>query len=281
MTSSLLRGAALAAFAGLALSGAAHADSQLVLGAGAGVKPDYLGSDDYEAMALPMLRYSWSGEAASSPASGYKTSVGLIDVQAGFPDGVDVGIARIATPTRNFTLRVGGGYRFGRDADDNDALRGMGDVDGQGIVRVSLASEPAGPRGLGTAYGLAYEADVTDETNGETMTLFVKHALPLTARTTLTLSGDLRWADEDQMQAYFGVTPTQAARSGHARFDAGSGFSDAGLAARVDWAFADHWILSGRVGYTRLLGDAADSPLVDGAGSANQFTLTSAIAYRF
>ncbi|SBV98425.1 putative MltA-interacting MipA family protein [uncultured Alphaproteobacteria bacterium] len=281
MSTSYLRGVAIAAFATLAVCGPVRAESGLVVGAGGAWKPDYLGSDDYEAAPLPMLRYSWSGETAASPASGYKSSLGLIDVQAGFPDGIDVGVARIATPSRNFTLRLGGGYRFGRDADDNHALRGMGDIDGQGIARVTLASEPANPRGLGTAFGLKYEMDVTDETDGETLSLFVDHALPLSASTTLTLSGDLRWADDDQMQAYFGVSPTQAARSGHRRFDADSGFSDAGLAARLDWSFAEHWILSGRLGYTRLLGDAADSPLVDDDGSANQFVLSTAVAYRF
>lgn len=281
MLPSVLRGVAFAAFATLALSGVARGESQLVLGAAAGARPDYLGSDDYELNALPVLRYSWSGEMAAAPTSGYKSSLGLIDVRAGFPDGIDVGIARIATPTRAFTLRVGGGYRFGRDADDNSALRGMGDVDGQGIARLTLASEPTNPRGFGTSYGLKYEADVTDQTNGETLTLFAAHATPLSDRLTLTLSGDLRWADEDEMQAYFGVSQAQAARSGHARYDAGAGLSDAGLAARLDWSFADHWVLSGKLGYTRLLGDAADSPLVDGEGSANQFTLFSAIAYRF
>ncbi|WP_337997587.1 MipA/OmpV family protein [Oleispirillum naphthae] len=281
MMPSVLRRAALTAFAGLAFCSAAHAESQLILGAGAGWKPDYLGSDDYEATPLPMLYYGWSGEAAASPASGYKTSLGLIDVQAGFPNGVDVGVARVATPTRNFTLRLGGGYRFGRDADDNDALKGMGDIDGQGIARITLASEPANPRRIGTSYGIKYEADITDETNGDTFSLFVGHTLPVTPRTTLTLSGNLRWADDDEMQAYFGVSPAQAARSGHVRFEAGSGFSDAGLSARLDWSFAEHWLLSGGLGYTRLLGDAADSPLVDGDGSANQFILTTAIAYRF
>lgn len=281
MSPSVLRGAALAVFASLAFCGAARAESHLLVGAGAAWKADYLGSDDYEAAPLPLLHYGWSGEAAASPSSGYKTSLGLIDVQAGFPDGIDVGVARIATPTRNFTLRIGGGYRFGRDADDNDALKGMGDIDGQGIVRVTLAGEPAGPRRLGTFYGLKYEADVTGETDGETLTLFAGHALPVTPRTTLTLSGDLRWADGDEMQAYFGVSPAQAARSGHARFDASSGVSEAGLAARLDWAFAEHWLLSGHLGYSRLLGDAADSPLVDGAGSANQFILATAVAYRF
>lgn len=281
MPSSFFRVSALAAFATLGVCGAAEAESRFIVGAGGNWKPDYLGSDDYEFSAQPMLRYGWSGEMATSPATGYKSSLGLIDVQAGFPDGVEVGVARIATPSRNVTLRLGGGYRLGRDADDNAALKGMGDIDGQVLARVTLASEPANPRRLGTSFGLRYEADVSGETDGSTVTLFADHALVLSPKTTFTLSGNLRWADDDQMQSYFGVSRTQAARSGHARFDAGAGFSETGIGARLDWSFAEHWILSGRAGYSRLLGDAADSPLVDGAGSANQFIFTTGIAYRF
>lgn len=262
-------------------AGDAVADSQLVLGGGAGWAPDYRGSDDYHAIPVPMVSYSWSGETAQAPASGYKSSLGLIDVRAGVPDGVDVGVARIATPTRNYTLRVGAGYRFGRDADDNSALHGMGDIDGQGIARVTLASEPADPRGFGTFYGVKYEADVTGETEGDTLTLFGGHTLALTPQSTLTLSGHAQWADSDYMHAYFGVSDKQASRSGYGRFDASSGFADVGVEARINWSLTEHWMLIGSLGYNRLLGDAADSPIVDGPGSANQILLTTGVAYRF
>ncbi len=264
-----------------AMTSAAHAEGTLVLGLGVGAAPDYIGSDDYEAVPVPVLKYDWSGSAGSAPASGVKGELGLIDASVGFPGGVDVGVARLSTPSRHFTLRVGGGYRFGRDADDNDALHGMGDIDGQAIARVTLASEPANAQGLGIFYGVKYEADVTGETDGDTLGLFAGDKFALTPKTTLTLTGRAQWADADYMQSYFGVSGSQAARSGNRRFDADSGFADAGLEARINYALTDHWNLFGSVSYSRLLGDAADSPLVDDEGSANQLRATTGVAYRF
>lgn len=279
MLKSLTRAATGAALALAALTATAHAESALVLGLGVGAAPDYVGSDDYEAMPVPVVKYNWSGERGSAPATGVKGEIGLIDASVGFPSGVDVGLARLSTPSRHYTLRVGGGYKFGRDASDNDALHGMGDIDGQAIARITLASEPA--NGLGIFFGVKYETEITDETNGDTFAFYAGDKFALTPKATLTLTGRTQWADDDYMQSYFGVSNSQSARSGNRRFDAASGLADVGLEARLDYALTDHWMLFGSLGYSRLLGDAADSPLVDDEGSANQFRATTGVAYRF
>lgn len=281
MLKSIVR-SAVGTFACLvAVGGTAQAESSLVLGIGGGMAPDYRGSDDYDPIPVPVVKYDWNGSAGAAPATGVKGEIGLIDASVGFPNGVDVGLARLSTPSRHFTFRVGGGYRFGRDASDNHALDGMGDIDGQAIARLSLTSEPANPQGLGIFFGLAYEADVTDETNGDTISLFVGDKFTIAPKTTLTLTGRTQWADGDYMQSYFGVSDSQAARSGNRRFEASSGFADVGLEARLNYAFTDHWMLFGSLGYARLVGDAADSPLVDDEGSANQFRAITGVAYRF
>jgi outer membrane scaffolding protein for murein synthesis (MipA/OmpV family) len=281
MLKSITRGATCALLALAASAATAHAESSLVLGIGVGAMPDYLGSDDYEAVPVPMLKFDWNGTAGSAPASGVKGEIGLIDASVGFPNGIDVGIARLSTPSRHFTLRLGGGYRFGRDADDNDALNGMGDIDGQVVARITLASEPANARGLGIFYGVEYETDVSDETNGDTFTLYAGDKFSLSPKTTLTLTGRTQWADDDFMQSYFGVSGAQAARSRNRAFQAESGFADVGLEANLNYAITEHWMMFGTLGYSRLLGDAADSPLVDGEGSANQFRAFTGVAYRF
>ena len=266
---------------GLLASSPARAETEFLLGGGGAIRPDYPGSNDYEAIPVPLLRFDWSSNGATAPASGYKGELGLIDAQVGFPSGVDFGVARLSTPSRHFTLRLGGTYRFGRDQDDNDALDGMGDIGGQGLARISIGSEPANPRGIGVDFGLKYETDVTNETNADTFSLYVGNKFALSRRTTIKFTGSATWADGDYMQSYFGVSDHQAARSGYGRFDAGSGIADVGLDARLNWAFTDHWLLFGSVGYSRLTGDAADSPLVDKEGSADQFRAATGFAYRF
>jgi len=45
------------------------------------------------------------------------------------------------------------------------------------------------------------------------------------------------------------------------------------------FSFSENWHLSGGVVYTRLLGDAADSPVVDDRGSKDQIFAGLGIAY--
>ena len=265
----------------LACCGNAYAGSTLILGAGLRYAPDYAGSDDYKVSPLPLINYKWTDDDAGQPNSGYAFQWGPMDLSVGFPDGIDVGVARLARPTRNLTLRLGAGYRGGRDEDDNDALDGMGAIDGQGILRVTLADEPANPRGLGTFYGLRFEADATDETNGNTLSFYAGHKLALSEDVTLALSAYADWANENYMQSYFGVSGKQAAHSSHQRFDASSGIAEVGLKARVNWSLTEHWMLIGNAGYSRLTGDAADSPLVDDEGAADQFSVVTGLVYRF
>lgn len=272
--------AALAVF-GLLATSPARAETQFLLGGGGMLMPDYPGSNDYEVLPIPALRFDWSSDGAAAPASGYSGQLGLVDAHVAFPEGVDVGVARLSTPSRHFTLRLGGGYRFGRDDDDNAALDGMGDIGGQGLGRISIGSEPANPRGVGMHFGLKYETDVTNETGADTFSLYVGNKFALSPSTTLNLTGSATWADADYMQSYFGVSGLQAARSGYGRFNAGAGIADVGLDARLNYAFTDHWLVFGSVGYSRLTGDAAESPIVDKEGSADQFRATTGFAYRF
>ncbi len=263
----------------IGLAAPAAAETEALVGAGVGVRPDYPGSDDYRAEALPALRLKWSGEAAKPPDDGTRTSFGIVDATAGFPHGVSFGVARVATPERQVTLRVGAGYRHGRDADDNPALRGMGDVRGQPVLRLKLESEPTAD--TGSFFGLGWESDVSGETRGDAVTLYGGRTFAPSEAAAFTLTAHTRWFDADDMAAYFGVSPAQAAASGHPAFAPGRGLGDAGLAAELRWAFTDNWSVFGTVGVSRLLGDAADGPLVDDAGSATQFRAGTGVSFRF
>ena len=46
-------------------------------------------------------------------------------------------------------------------------------------------------------------------------------------------------------------------------------------------SFAEHWGLLVRARYARLLGNAADSPIVKDGGSADQFFIGAGIFYRY
>ena len=248
-------------------------DFQGSVGVAAGVVPDYGGSNDYAAAALPLIDIRQPGflfiEGASvNPNDGLAT-VGWNALNFTYAAGSE----------EKFRLSLGplARYSGGRDQEDNDALNGLGDIDGSvgagGFLEasagpwsadVTIVSQDAGDGGDGilVAFGAQYTARVNDG--------FI-------VSTGISSS----WADDDYMQGFYGVTSGQAAGSGLAPFDADSGLKDVGVQLGASYEMAENWLVSGQVGYQRLLNDAADSPLVDDAGSPHQFRALLGVAYRF
>lgn len=74
------------------------------------------------------------------------------------------------------------------------------------------------------------------------------------------------WADRTHLQTRYGITAEQSAASGLPAFEARAGMLDAGTGATLTAAVAPSWVAFTTVGTSRLLGDAAQSPLTVQAG---------------
>jgi outer membrane protein len=90
-----------------------------------------------------------------------------------------------------------------------------------------------------------------------------------------------RFADSDYMAAYFGVTPQAAAASGLPAFAPEGGLYAAGGTAGLRFQLGGPWEAHAYGRYDRLMGDAADSPIVTSFGSRNQFSAGLGISYSF
>lgn len=231
------------------------------IGAGAMVKPDYEGSNDYEVSALPLVDVN------------YRDIVFLKSMALG------ANVFTLRGPGPNDKLQFGPllRYQFGRDQDANDALRGLGDID-SGFELGAFVNYRAGP----WSAGLTAFRDISDAYDGG-MTVQLKggYMVPLAPRLRLRTEISTTWADDNYTQSFFGITALQAQRSGLRQYQADGGFKDAGLTLGLDYSLSDHWGLTGLVGFKRLLGDAADSPLVEDKGSANQFNAGLLLSYKF
>ena len=106
-------------------------------------------------------------------------------------------------------------------------------------------------------------------------------AVPLSETLSSSVEASASWADSTYMDSYFGVSRTQSAKSGHSRYAADSGFKDVGIALGLNYMISEAVGVSGLVQYTRLVGDAADSPIVEDKGSADQFFTGMFLTYRF
>jgi outer membrane protein len=89
------------------------------------------------------------------------------------------------------------------------------------------------------------------------------------------------WASDDYMENAFSVTSADARRTGFDQFTAGADLKNVSTLIQTAYRLTEHWRLTGAFGYSRLLGDAEDSPLVDDAGDANQFLVGLGAAYKF
>lgn len=100
-------------------------------------------------------------------------------------------------------------------------------------------------------------------------------------RWSYSIGPNITWGDSQFLQAYFGVTPEQAARSGYRLYSPGLGVKDVRLAGMLTWRFADRAAAIARVEVSQLLDRAADSPIVDQRGSATQAFFGLGLSYRF
>ena len=219
------------------------------------VSPKFEGSKSYVAFGFPFVAPAGFGQDSAVQVKGADNVQFRLLQRYGFEAGPVLG------------------YRFGRDSADSDRLRGFEDVDG-GLVAGVYGGYRAGP----LLFAVSYHHQITGDDTGGLVRLAVEHSARLNVRTTLTASIGTAYASDDYMTSFYGVNATQAVASGLARYAPDAGFKDvsAGSTASID--LTERWtlLLTGR--YTHLIGDAADSPIVE---SENQFFGGLGLSYKF
>lgn len=208
-------------------------DWNVTLGGGVLYLPEYEGSDEFRVLPFPLFSAS------------YRDTI-HID-----PTGVEVDLYK----WNGFRVAVKGGYELGRQEDDSDYLRGLGDVDPGGVVGGSISYQ-MGP--------LEAYAEL-DKTIGGSDGLTAKAGVEVSHRyERFVFSGDVSatWADDQHMQAYFGITPGQSANSGLSEYEAEAGIKRVDIGASVTYMLTDTLFLTGSGGAGVLVGNAKDSPVV-------------------
>ncbi len=226
------------------------------LGAGAAVVPDYEGSEDYEPFPMPFARVVFD-------------DVFELDVQGNM-----LRLSVLPTPV----FQAGLALQFRRERDDvrNDAVDSLRDVDAALEVGAFLGLT------IGRWHTrLLAVQDVADAHDGRVFTLTTAYTLPPIEALTLTLGLSGTYADDDYMETYFSIDTNNAARSGLPRFEAEAGLKDVGAHLTLRYQESRHWSALAIFKYARLLGDAADSPIVDDVGSENQFFAGLIAIYTF
>ncbi len=228
----------------------------VTLGAGAAVRPTYEGSDHYIVSPVPFVKVIWR-------------------------DTISLGVDGLSAYWRYENLRIGGGLSYGTGRQQSSGIfqQGDGRLAGMGDIPAAFALKAFADYKLGPVILNAALTKFTANGNDGVLVNFAI-GLPyeLTETTTVRASVSADWADQNYMQIYFGVTPTQAINSGFSQFNAGAGIKDVNFGVGLTQQLGAHWALVANARLARLTGDAENSPIVF---SKTQAIFMSAITYHF
>ncbi len=176
-------------------------------------------------------------------------------------------------------------FRFGRDGDDidNAALKRLRSVDDAVEVGgfASYIQRSLLRPGDNLEMTVELLQDVNDGHGGMLGEVGATYFTPITNKLRYSVSGFLNYQSEDYMDTYFSVDADNAARSGLRQFDAEAGFNSFTIGNQLLYSLNEHWGVMGLVNYTRFIGDASASPMIEDEGTPNQFLGVLGVTYRF
>lgn len=241
------------------------------IGIGAMFDSKYEGSDNTEVEAMPYIDIEWNDLVFLNPGDGL--GVHLYDRD-------------------DLTVDLSVGYEEGRkESDDRKNLQGLGNIDGAATANLNMEYE-LGP--ISPYIGISQHLGGTDGIEAE---IGIESMIPFAA-----LAGDISfdddmgddneelegaalmfgvsatWADDNYMEGFFGVNSIRSSNSGLSQYTATSGFKSVDTEIGVMYPIDENWSFNVQAGYSQLIGDAADSPIVKDEG---QVFGGAFISYRF
>jgi outer membrane protein len=227
---------------------------EVTLGISPLIVPEYEGADEYRVIPVPLIDIKYQDKYFFSPYKG-------------------LGAALINTEHWEAGPMIT--YRLWQNEDSNPALDGIGDIpgtfEGGGYVNYKLDRWRFG-------------ADVRQGLNGHRGAIVdfdIERAGTIGKKIAYSFGPNVAWVSKNYMDTYFGIDHTQSRRSGYDVYLPGAGFKDVGIGGSIYYLFAEHWSVAAFGKYARLVGDAADSPIVKETGSPNQVTVALSLAYKF
>jgi MipA family protein len=232
------------------------------LGAGVGAAPDYEGSDDYELVPLWNLRV----------ANLYHPNT--------FVQVIGPRLRSNFLPSDHWRLGLAGQFIKERDDVENDQVDALEKVDPSVMLGVLGGYDFLADPQQHLVLEVEARQDVAND-NGFLASVRALYGGRLTERWRFDALVGSTWASEDYMSSYFGIDAADAARSGLDQFSADEGFKDVSVAGALTYRLFERVSVSAIANYTRLIDDAADSPVVDDVGDENQFFGGALVNYTF
>jgi outer membrane protein len=233
---------------------------RVMLGAGVGSKPEYPGSGTDEIRPVPIVNVRYGRFFLGGIPGG----------------GAGGGLGAYLYEDDRWSLGAAVAADFGevREESDDARLQGLGDIDG--TIRAGFFAS------YEVTNWLELSGNVLQDIGGKDQGLIASFDVEATyqplPRLRLSAGPGVTWGNDEYAQTLYGVDAQQALRSGFAQYDAGSSATVMRFSLGAQYALTEKWSLGSRVTASRLLGDAADSPIVE---DENQNTYALFVMYRF
>ena len=245
----------------------------LTIGVGAGFSTSYDGSNDYVLIPAPVLQGRLGG-------------IGISPRPAG--------IALDLTPEAargKADFAIGPSVRFRNDRANNiedEVVKLAGELDS--AFEVGFAASYSVPGVFGRMDGLSFNLDarwdVAGAHDGMVLETSVAYSRPLSRGIFAQLSVSAEFVDDSFADYYYSVSPTQSAASGLPEFSADGGLNSLGVTLLSVFdldgnALNGGWSVVSITGYSRQIGDSAETPYTALRGDANQFFVALGVGYTF
>jgi len=246
------------------------------IGLGAAVVPSYAGSNDYIAFPLPLI-------------VGRVGGVGIRPNGAGLT--FNVLSPKPSFGKRKTRINAGPAFRLRNDRNiqiEDDVVEAAGELDVALEVGIDVGvAIPGVFKPLDTlSIGVQVRHDVLGAHDGMVIEPQINYSTPLGRAMVLQVQAQAEFVDDSFADYYFSVTPAQRLGSGLPTFTADGGLNRIGTLAILNYdlggnALDGGWSVFGVGGYSRLIGDAADTPFTALRGDPNQFLLGLGVGYTF
>jgi outer membrane scaffolding protein for murein synthesis (MipA/OmpV family) len=241
---------------------------RFTVGTAGSIAPTYSGSDRTGYAIAPAARIVWRGYSIST------SSVARASSTAGSNRSSEAGLTGPLYRTREFAFGYGASISRGRTVSEEDARLGLKDLRGTLIGRVRLRYYFS-PDLVLTA---TLVGDVLGRRGGLELPVGLGWRRSLRPGLLFQTDVGMTFADAKSMNNNYGIGPREQAASGLPLYRPGTGLREVAGSIGLVGEPSEHWIWVARLSLVKLLGPAADSPIVK---RTIQPALLVGVAYRF
>ena len=242
------------------------------VGIGAAYSPSYDGSDDYVVSVLPIVQGSVGGVDFNPRPGGLAVDF-IPDAEDG--PGLDLGVAARIRRSRASQIK-------------DPVVKSLGELDT--AIEVGPTAGISLPALLNPYDSLSFNVDVRWDVagahDGMVIDPSVTYFTPLSRGAIASLTLGAEYADDSYSDYYFSVDAAGSAVSGLPQFQADGGFTKASATMLLGYdldgdATNGGLALVGIGGYSRMLGDAKNTPFTSIRGDADQWFVAVGVGYTF